>query len=114
MLCACAIAAADVETLADLVSFAKHDLLKFRNFGKKSLIELEDLVANKGIQAEDLQTRAIECENEFGGRETSGQLLNAAFPEIALAEVSANSICVPVNFPTFPFSINLCYQVRLG
>jgi DNA-directed RNA polymerase subunit alpha len=41
--------AADVETLADLVSFAKHDLLKFRNFGKKSLTELEDLVANKGL-----------------------------------------------------------------
>jgi DNA-directed RNA polymerase subunit alpha len=29
--------AAEVETLADLVSFQKHDLLKFRNFGKKSL-----------------------------------------------------------------------------
>jgi DNA-directed RNA polymerase subunit alpha len=41
--------AADVETLADLVSFSKHDLLKFRNFGKKSLVELEDLVANKGL-----------------------------------------------------------------
>ena len=41
--------AADVDTLANLVSFAKHDLLKFRNFGKKSLTELEDLVANKGL-----------------------------------------------------------------
>jgi len=41
--------AADVDTLAELVSFAKHDLLKFRNFGKKSLTELEDLVANKGL-----------------------------------------------------------------
>ncbi len=41
--------AADVETLAQLVSYAKHDLLKFRNFGKKSLTELEDLVANKGL-----------------------------------------------------------------
>jgi len=41
--------AADVDTLADLVSFAKHDLLKFRNFGKKSLTELEDLVQNKGL-----------------------------------------------------------------
>jgi hypothetical protein len=36
--------AADVETLGDLVSYAKSDLLKFRNFGKKSLTELEDLV----------------------------------------------------------------------
>ncbi|MFM8597163.1 MAG: DNA-directed RNA polymerase subunit alpha, partial [Flavobacteriales bacterium] len=34
--------AADVETLGDLVSYAKSDLLKFRNFGKKSLTELED------------------------------------------------------------------------
>jgi DNA-directed RNA polymerase subunit alpha len=41
--------AADVETLADLVSFNKNDLLKFRNFGKKSLTELEDLVQAKGL-----------------------------------------------------------------
>lgn len=41
--------AADVETLGDLVSFNKNDLLKFRNFGKKSLTELEDLVDNKGL-----------------------------------------------------------------
>ena len=41
--------AADVETLGDLVSFNKNDLLKFRNFGKKSLTELEDLVENKGL-----------------------------------------------------------------
>ena len=41
--------AADVETLADLVSFNKNDLLKFRNFGKKSLTELEELVQNKGL-----------------------------------------------------------------
>jgi len=41
--------AADVETLAQLVSYHKNDLLKFRNFGKKSLTELEDLVQNKGL-----------------------------------------------------------------
>jgi DNA-directed RNA polymerase subunit alpha len=41
--------AADVETLGDLVAYSKSDLLKFRNFGKKSLTELEDLVENKGI-----------------------------------------------------------------
>ncbi len=41
--------AADVETLADLVSYNKNDLLKFRNFGKKSLTELEDLVHAKGL-----------------------------------------------------------------
>jgi DNA-directed RNA polymerase subunit alpha len=41
--------AADVETLGDLVSYAKSDLLKFRNFGKKSLTELEELVDNKGL-----------------------------------------------------------------
>ncbi len=41
--------AAEVETLGDLVAFNKHDLLKFRNFGKKSLTELENLVANKGL-----------------------------------------------------------------
>ncbi|MBK8846764.1 MAG: DNA-directed RNA polymerase subunit alpha [Bacteroidetes bacterium] len=41
--------AADVETLGDLVSYNKSDLLKFRNFGKKSLTELEDLVRNKNL-----------------------------------------------------------------
>jgi DNA-directed RNA polymerase subunit alpha len=42
--------AADVETLGELVAFNKNDLLKFRNFGKKSLTELEDLVTTKGLQ----------------------------------------------------------------
>ncbi len=41
--------AAEVETLGELVAFAKSDLLKFRNFGKKSLTELEELVDNKGL-----------------------------------------------------------------
>ncbi|MFO7873515.1 MAG: DNA-directed RNA polymerase subunit alpha [Bacteroidales bacterium] len=41
--------AADVETLADLVALNKHDLLKFRNFGKKSLTELEELVKSKNL-----------------------------------------------------------------
>ena len=41
--------AADVETLGDLVSYNKADLLKFRNFGKKSLTELEELVASKQL-----------------------------------------------------------------
>lgn len=36
--------AAEVETLGDLVKFNKNDLLKFRNFGKKSLTELEELL----------------------------------------------------------------------
>lgn len=42
--------AADVESLGDLVAFNKNDLLKFRNFGKKSLTELEELVKNKGLE----------------------------------------------------------------
>jgi DNA-directed RNA polymerase subunit alpha len=41
--------AADVETLGDLVSYNKNDLLKFRNFGKKSLTDLEDLVHSKNL-----------------------------------------------------------------
>ncbi|CAM1341868.1 MULTISPECIES: DNA-directed RNA polymerase subunit alpha [Tenacibaculum] len=41
--------AAEVDTLGDLVSFNKSDLMKFRNFGKKSLTELDELVANKGL-----------------------------------------------------------------
>ncbi len=41
--------AADVEALADLVVYNKNDLLKFRNFGKKSLTELEDLLQNMNL-----------------------------------------------------------------
>ena len=41
--------AAEVDTLGDLVSFNKNDLMKFRNFGKKSLTELEELVNIKGL-----------------------------------------------------------------
>ncbi|MHC5202819.1 DNA-directed RNA polymerase subunit alpha [Myroides sp. LJL119] len=41
--------AAEVDTLGDLVSFNKNDLMKFRNFGKKSLSELEELVSVKGL-----------------------------------------------------------------
>ena len=41
--------AAEVDTLGDLVSFNKNDLMKFRNFGKKSLTELEELVKIKGL-----------------------------------------------------------------
>lgn len=40
---------AEVETLGDLVKFNKNDLLKFRNFGKKSLTELDDLLARLNL-----------------------------------------------------------------
>jgi DNA-directed RNA polymerase subunit alpha len=41
--------AADIKSLGDLVKFDIVDLLKFRNFGKKSLSELEELVRDKGL-----------------------------------------------------------------
>lgn len=40
---------AEVETLAELVVFNKTDLLKFRNFGKKSLVELENLLTSLNL-----------------------------------------------------------------
>ena len=40
---------AEVETLGELVVFNRNDLLKFRNFGKKSLTELDELLANLGL-----------------------------------------------------------------
>ncbi len=40
---------AEVETLGDLVKFNKNDLLKFRNFGKKSLTELDELLATMNL-----------------------------------------------------------------
>jgi len=42
--------AAEVETLGDLVKYNRNDLLKFRNFGKKSLTELDQLLASKNLQ----------------------------------------------------------------
>lgn len=41
--------AAEVDTLGDLVKYNKNDLLKFRNFGKKSLAELDELLASLGL-----------------------------------------------------------------
>ena len=46
--------AADVETLGDLVQFNKTDLLKFRNFGKKSLSELDDLLESLNLSLEQI------------------------------------------------------------
>lgn len=40
---------AEVETLGELVAFNRNDLLKFRNFGKKSLTELDELLANLNL-----------------------------------------------------------------
>lgn len=41
--------AADIRTLADLVTYDVADMLKFRNFGKKSLAEIQELVKSKGL-----------------------------------------------------------------
>ncbi len=41
--------AADVDTLGELVVFNKNDLLKFRNFGKKSLTEIDDLLISRDL-----------------------------------------------------------------
>ena len=41
--------AAEVDTVGDLVRFNRNDLLKFRNFGKKSLSELDDLLASLNL-----------------------------------------------------------------
>ena len=42
--------AANVRTLGDLASLEISDMMKFRNFGKKSLTELEQLILEKGLQ----------------------------------------------------------------
>ncbi len=41
--------AAKINTLSELVRFDTHELLKFRNFGKKSLVEIEELLQDKGL-----------------------------------------------------------------
>ncbi len=42
--------AAEIETLGELVSYSKVDLMKFRNFGKKSMLELEEVIASKDLE----------------------------------------------------------------
>ena len=41
--------AAEVDTLGDLVSYNKNDLMKFRNFGQKSLAEIEQVLGERGL-----------------------------------------------------------------
>ena len=41
--------AAKINTLAEMVKYDTHELLKFRNFGKKSLVEIEELLQDKGL-----------------------------------------------------------------
>ncbi|MGK0387906.1 MAG: DNA-directed RNA polymerase subunit alpha [Maribacter sp.] len=41
--------AAKINSLSELVRFETHELLKFRNFGKKSLVEIEELLVEKGL-----------------------------------------------------------------
>jgi DNA-directed RNA polymerase subunit alpha len=41
--------AAKINSLGEMVKFDTHELLKFRNFGKKSLVEIEELLQNKGL-----------------------------------------------------------------
>ncbi|MGA1582937.1 MAG: DNA-directed RNA polymerase subunit alpha [Saprospiraceae bacterium] len=41
--------AAKINTLGELVQYDTHELLKFRNFGKKSLVEIEELLQDKGL-----------------------------------------------------------------
>ncbi len=41
--------AAKIDSLGELVKFDMHELLKFRNFGKKSLVEIEELLEEKGL-----------------------------------------------------------------
>jgi DNA-directed RNA polymerase subunit alpha len=41
--------AAKINTLAELVQYDTNELLKFRNFGRKSLVEIEQLIVEKGM-----------------------------------------------------------------
>jgi DNA-directed RNA polymerase subunit alpha len=41
--------AAKINSLSEVVRYDMHELLKFRNFGKKSLVEIEELLEEKGL-----------------------------------------------------------------
>ena len=47
-LCCCM--SVGIKTIADLVAYNKIDLLRFRNFGKKSITELDDLLYDSGLE----------------------------------------------------------------
>ncbi|MBO4402815.1 MAG: DNA-directed RNA polymerase subunit alpha [Bacteroidales bacterium] len=56
---------ADLETLGDLVTIQRSALLKFRNFGKKSLNELEELVKSRGLDfGMDISKYRLDLEKE--------------------------------------------------
>lgn len=55
--------AAEIRTLGELVSYNIDDLLKFRNFGKKSLTELEEFVREKGLSF-GMDTSKYKLDNE--------------------------------------------------
>ncbi len=56
--------AAKINTLAELVKYDTHELLKFRNFGKKSLVEIEELLQDKGLTfGMDLSKYKLEEDN---------------------------------------------------
>lgn len=56
--------AAKINTLAELVHYDTHELLKFRNFGKKSLVEIEELLQEKGLTfGMDLSKYKLEDDN---------------------------------------------------
>jgi DNA-directed RNA polymerase subunit alpha len=56
--------AAKINSLSELVRFDTHELLKFRNFGKKSLVEIEELLVEKGLNfGMDLAKYRLEEDN---------------------------------------------------
>lgn len=42
--------AADIDTIGDLVQYSKFDMVKFRNFGKKSLVQLDEFIHEMGLE----------------------------------------------------------------
>ena len=42
--------AADIDTIGDLVQYSKFDMVKFRNFGKKSLMQLDEFIHEMGLE----------------------------------------------------------------
>ncbi len=56
--------AAKINSLSELVKYDTHELLKFRNFGKKSLVEIEELLQEKGLSfGMDLSKFKLEEDN---------------------------------------------------
>ena len=88
---------AGINTLQELVSYTKSDLMKFRNFGRSSLVELEDLLLKNNLSFGTVET--IKSDNTQTLENALQQIENMEAEKKELLE--ALEIFIEQNTPTF-------------